>query len=156
MATVSGRSRSYAHCGCYKHGGPCCYGRGTRHCNIDSGKNLPPFFGLFPAFGWTAVSTADYSEDSKTDELIKISTFFRFSPSTWTHFLSKPRNKPSLGHIYVVSFNTRYIAERCTRITAPREPPNPCGSAKKKLQKKPSGSPKRGIVRSAKTEYVSL
>ena len=73
-------------------------------------KHLPPvFFLLFPAISWAAVSTAYFSEDSKTDEPIKISTIFRFFPRTWTHFLSKPRNKPSLGHICVVSFNIQNV-----------------------------------------------
>lgn len=110
VAPVSGRSRSYAHCGCCKHGEPRCYGRGTRHRNIDSKKKpATGFFCLFPAFSWAAVSTAYFSEDSKTDEPIKISTIFRFSLRTWTHFWSKPRNKPSLGHICVVSFSVQNI-----------------------------------------------
>ena len=49
-------------------------------------KNLPPLFLLAPGIRLGSGSTADYPEDSKTYELIKISTIFRF-PSNFAHFL---------------------------------------------------------------------
>ena len=43
---------------------------------------------------------ADYSGDSKTDELMTFFTIFRSPPRTWAHLGSQLKDKPSLGRIF--------------------------------------------------------